>query len=109
MFATYPTGAFLHIPKTYAAIITAAGKPASIWAPVHTEYQTGMALQDMGAGARLSIPDAHRLIRASTGYAVSGAAPGDCVHLLAMPAQDLRRCAGGHIPQRESRLTAATQ
>src|SRR5947209_12354708 len=109
LFTSHPAGAFLHIPKTDAAIKAAAGKKAPIETPVHTDYQIGMALQDMRAGARLSIPDAHRLIRTPTGDAVSSAAPGDCVHLAPMPSQDLHRCLGGHIPEGERRLTAATQ
>src|SRR5207237_4783756 len=35
MFNSHPAGAFLHIPDADDAIITATGKPAAIWAPVH--------------------------------------------------------------------------
>src|SRR5882724_6649709 len=75
MFTSHPAGAFLQIPDADAAIIASAGKKAPIDTPAHTVYQTGMALQEMRAGACLRIPDAHGLVRAITGNAVSDTDP----------------------------------
>src|SRR6516165_330591 len=71
----YPAGAFRNIPEADATIKTAAGKPTAIRTPVHTEYRTGMTLQDMGADTRLGIPEAQGAIMAAASDAVCGTTP----------------------------------
>ena len=68
-----------------------------------------MALQDMGADARPGVPEAHGVISTPAGDAVGGPAPGHRIHPLSVPAQDLHRRAGGHLPERQRGLAAATE